>query len=303
MKTNVRRVFKSLFIALHNLIRRDIVFIPPFIKVDATFCGVRSKFLTHSADRVHGGFVRRDNRPDHFSLGEIRFLRRSVRPGGRVLDIGANLGSVAITLAKSEPSCHIYCFEPEPTNYAMLVMNVAMNNIHNITPFNFAVGTSQAYINMYLNEENYGDHRSFPPKGEDVRFMHVRQPTPVLRVDPVATLRDALGTEAPQIIDVIKIDTQGADFDVLRSVLPICGEGTVITIEYSPYHLAEFGETWESIEKVLCNFGVLQKILPSTDDVESIEVSLDQLRDYFEQGKERYAGYIDLALLKYRAVK
>lgn len=52
---------------------------------------------------------------------EIAWMRRVVRPGSQVLDIGANIGFCTFLLSDLVGSGgHVYAFEPEPTNFKHL---------------------------------------------------------------------------------------------------------------------------------------------------------------------------------------
>ena len=290
--------FKEPYLTIRNFFRIDIKEIYPFIKAEVILVGIKLKFLTHKLDKIHGGMIRGDNRRDQLAHGELRYLASIVKPNMKVLDVGANLGSVSITLAKYQPSIKVYCFEPEPKNFGMLVVNIEMNNITNIVPFNAAVGTNEGYINMYLNKNNFGDHRSFEPiKKMEAKEIHSKQKIPISLVNPVRFLNESLLDEAPQNFDIIKIDTQGADFDALRSALPMCKSGTTVVIEFSPFHLSEFGESWETIECVLKNFSQVRLINSEVEKKLSRQVSIQELSKFFNENCAEYKGYLDLSLI------
>ncbi len=48
---------------------------------------------------------------------------------GVVIDIGANMGSYALFAAWNSPDARVYAFEPDPTNYALMRENIAMNGL------------------------------------------------------------------------------------------------------------------------------------------------------------------------------
>lgn len=290
--------FKDPYLRVRNTLRPDIVRVPPFVKANVTLGGIKLSLLTHQEDKIHGGMVRGDNSRDYLTHGELRHLVSKLEPNIKILDIGANLGTVSIMLAKHQPSAKIYSFEPEPTNFGMLLLNMQINDVKNIIPYNFAVGTNESFINMYLNSTNFGDHRSFIPTQElESGQMFDRQKIPILKVNPLRVLNDSLGGDAPNYFDLIKIDTQGADFDVLSAVLPLCKKGTVVVIEFSPFHLAEFGETWESIKGSLDKFSRLQSVNPENETSFTTDMSIDDINEYFLGGKDSYRGYIDLSLI------
>ena len=52
-----------------------------------------------------------------------------LKPGDRVLDIGAHIGSFSIHLARRFPKLHILSFEPHPVTYKLLKKNTDRKNI------------------------------------------------------------------------------------------------------------------------------------------------------------------------------
>jgi hypothetical protein len=58
---------------------------------------------------------------------ERRFFSQLPLVDGTVLDVGANLGIVSVILARRFADRVIYAFEPNPTTYAALQDNLALN--------------------------------------------------------------------------------------------------------------------------------------------------------------------------------
>src|SRR5579859_282974 len=66
-------------------------------------------------------------------------IRRYVRSGDTVYDIGANLGYISLSLAKRVgPTGHVAAFEPIPQNVDALRKNIANNGISNVRVFDVA---------------------------------------------------------------------------------------------------------------------------------------------------------------------
>jgi len=76
---------------------------------------------------------------------EVAVLRRLVRPGMQVVDVGANVGLYSLLLSRlvGEHGC-VYSFEPEPHLCATLRENCGSNGITNVVPFEYAAGPSNA---------------------------------------------------------------------------------------------------------------------------------------------------------------
>jgi hypothetical protein len=79
---------------------------------------------------------------------------------GTYLDIGAHIGLTLIPIAaRSHVKC--FAFEPDPTNYRNLQMNILENCSSNETvkAFNFALFDRKAVLPFELSPNNLGDHR------------------------------------------------------------------------------------------------------------------------------------------------
>src|SRR5579863_3379918 len=71
---------------------------------------------------------------DEYALTRIEF-----RPGDVVVDVGANIGIVALYLARKHPDIRIIAIEPVPTTYQHLQENIDLNGVRNVTGLNCAV--------------------------------------------------------------------------------------------------------------------------------------------------------------------
>lgn len=117
---------------------------------------------------------------------------------GVVFDIGANVGSHSINFAKIAKA--VYAFEPQPRTYYALCANLLLNMVHNVAPFNMALGS----YNGTTHVANLDPTKQNTPMG--VQVGNGTQPVPMRTVDSLEI--------SP--IDFIKIDVEGHEFEVLR---------------------------------------------------------------------------------------
>jgi len=61
-------------------------------------------------------------------------------PNGVMLDIGTNIGTVAIPMSRVKNGATIFAFEPFRQNYILCLENIRRNNAYNIVPMPVAVG-------------------------------------------------------------------------------------------------------------------------------------------------------------------
>jgi len=127
-----------------------------------------------------------------------------------IFDIGANIGITSIFLSKIFPNSSIYSFEPLIDNFEVLKKNT--RDYKNIEVFNFGLGSRNGSFKVYLNEdvENFGGVSFFPK-----RKGHKSEPYAECEVKNTNDVIKEIGIN---YIDLIKIDTEGAEYDILTSL-------------------------------------------------------------------------------------
>jgi FkbM family methyltransferase len=127
-----------------------------------------------------------------------------------VLDIGANAGISAVYFAGSFPNARVHAFEPDPGNCELLRANAqACGRIH-VHPF--ALGAGDGELTLYASDDaaNFGGFSAQrlginPARSKTVPMRHAGRCLAELGIGE---------------IDVLKIDTEGAEWDILTAVDP-----------------------------------------------------------------------------------
>jgi len=135
------------------------------------------------------------------------FIQQDINPE-TILDIGGNIGITSLYFANRYPSAKIIAFEPVPSNFAVLSKNIAP--YPNITGLPIALGKEKGILEMYCSDDpaNNGGF-SFFETGCDVgRKVSVE----------VKEINGVLSEHNIKKIDLIKIDTEGAEYDILTSL-------------------------------------------------------------------------------------
>jgi FkbM family methyltransferase len=137
----------------------------------------------------------------------LNMARAHLRPGGTVVDVGANIGMFTVPLAKMVgPTGRVYAFEPHPRCAAVLRKNLTLNGLDGMAEVREkALYSYVGLANLYFSPksvDNNGDHRIWPDPNEAREHVGVT----------VSTLDDELGGAK---VDLIKIDTQGCEQQVL----------------------------------------------------------------------------------------
>jgi FkbM family methyltransferase len=153
---------------------------------------------------IYNHLMKPRERDEYAPPREFPLAREAVRT---VLDIGANVGVTALYFSQIFPNASIYAFEPAPDNFAVLQRNVA--NCARIRAFNFALGAQDATLELFASDNpiNFGGY-SLHAAGSDT------SKTISIPVRNVAGVLKEIGVEA---VDVIKVDTEGAEWDILTA--------------------------------------------------------------------------------------
>ena len=136
------------------------------------------------------------------------------RPGGVMIDVGANIGATTVPLARRFPGSEFCVFEPHPEVFGTLSTNIALTCLGNVRTWNRAVSNSAATtIDFYAQKGSTNMGLSSTRLNPDIKDHDC------IKVGSVRL--DDVFKDTGQRISVIKIDTQGNELDVLESAREI----------------------------------------------------------------------------------
>ncbi|TWO72207.1 FkbM family methyltransferase [Caenimonas sedimenti] len=138
---------------------------------------------------------------------EIRFLRRALRPGQQVLDIGANYGVYALSMAKTVgPSGRVVAFEPASETARLLAAGIAANGFDQVKLEKAALSSEIGQAQLSLNQDSE----------LNALVRGAAAQAGASETVPVTTLDEALMRHGWQSIDFVKIDAEGEEASILR---------------------------------------------------------------------------------------
>jgi FkbM family methyltransferase len=187
-----RGVFRPWMSRLINLMRPG--------PVDAAYQGASFRFY-HLASATERGAL---FNPD-YNLDELSFLRAHTPEGGVFVDIGANVGTYALTLAgQVGKSGTVIAVEPHPVAHARLAFNRAASGLAQVKLLAAAAGGANGELLMETDADNLGASHvaSGKPGGHTFRV-------------PAFTLQQILSEAGVTKVDALKIDVEGFEDRVL----------------------------------------------------------------------------------------
>jgi FkbM family methyltransferase len=205
---------------------------------------------------IYNHLMKPRERDEYAPPREFPLAREAVRT---VLDIGANVGVTALYFSQIFPNARIYAFEPAPDNFAVLAKNVA--NCDRIRAFNFGLGADDATLELFASDNpvNFGGYSLHAAGSDTSKKVSIR----------VRSVKSVLQEIAVESVDVIKIDTEGAEWDILTAFPePVVRSATYITGELhgnKDFALLEYLSPWfdvgmrKKLSSRLFNFQAIRK--------------------------------------------
>lgn len=182
---------------------------------------------------------------------EIALIKKNIKPGDVIMDIGANIGYYTRILSNLVGSKgKVHAFEPDPVNYKRLVQ--LCGKLHNVILNNKAIGPKTERIKIYTSKTLNVDHRTYKPEVYEAE----------IEIDAVNA--DDYFKNLGQV-HFIKMDIQGFEMSAVRGMERILKENESIKIlsEFWPYGLKLTGssatEYFEYLTSLNFNCYLLEK--------------------------------------------
>jgi FkbM family methyltransferase len=192
---------------------------------------------------------------------ETRFFTKLIRPNMVVVDIGANIGYYTLIAARLlRKSGIVYAFEPERSNYELLVKNIRINNFSNVVSINKAASNKNGETELFLDKTGSGGH-SFSQSNttETAGSAHIE----TISLDSFFenTIRNTR-------VDLIKIDAQGAEGLIIEGAEKILENNDVrIIMEFAPECLRRVGTDPNLLLRKLESLGFKIKYASKKDEI------------------------------------
>jgi FkbM family methyltransferase len=147
-------------------------------------------------------------------------------PSGTVLDIGANLGTFCVPLARKIPKLKFHAFEPQRIINYQLCANVVINSLSNVQTYELALSNRDEQLNLvmpdYAKETNIGAFSVDREVRKNEYECTTASVTNKIYLVPLDLL-------AFSDVKLIKIDVEGHELEVLQG-----GVETIKANNYPP---------------------------------------------------------------------
>jgi FkbM family methyltransferase len=137
-----------------------------------------------------------------------------------IVDIGANVGAASLFFAINFPTADILAFEPSPDTYKLLSENLAA--FPKIQTYELGLSDRDCEVPLFLGKEDAVTNsigRSYLNSSESVSVN-------------LKDARSFLTGRGVDRIDILKIDTEGCELPILRSLIGLIPQTKVIYLEY-----------------------------------------------------------------------
>lgn len=168
----------------------------------------------------HYGLAFYDTYEEIFKKNIYEFKTANLSP--TILDCGANMGVSVLYFSKQFPNAKILAFEPDETVLPYLEKNIQMQNLQNIELYKKGVWTEETELSFYTDNGLGGRmgveyNNQIPSKIKTVR------------------LKDFLC----EPIEMLKIDIEGAEFEVIRDCEDKLHNVEHVFLEYHSFYNEE----------------------------------------------------------------
>lgn len=167
-----------------------------------------------------------------------------------VFDVGANVGLYSLAAAASCPDAVIHAFEPTEEMVERLRKNIALNRFHQIIVNPIAVGQGSGQVYLHYSGGQDGSNQG-------MNFVSAETLLPSDRVVPVISLDDYCQQQHIEVIDLLKMDIEGHEYNALRGAEALLRRGALrcIFMELNNWAVERSGHTVSELVTLLGNHG------------------------------------------------
>ena len=184
--------------------------------------------------------------------GSIQAVAEHLSPDGTFIDVGAHIGYYSLKAATMVgPNGHVISVEPNPQTLPKLRSNIEASHAGVASVWPVACAASESTLQFFAAPESNTGESSLSK--ENASQEGAAPAAYEVRARPL----DAIVKEAKlDRVDVIKIDVEGAEFEVLKGAAQTLDEyRPVLIIELVPEQLKSMGASVDQVTQFLASHG------------------------------------------------
>jgi len=142
-----------------------------------------------------------------FESENLKYFKKTIKKDDVVFDVGANIGIYSLVASKTiGQNGKVYSFEPADRAHSCLLKNIEINKFKNIVPIKKGVS-------------NYSGNATFNVCDDDAYNSLGNEPMrKIIKTEKISvvTIDDFVKENNIKKVDVIKVDTEGAEYLVFK---------------------------------------------------------------------------------------
>lgn len=161
-------------------------------------------------------------------IGERFLVASLLRPGMRIIDVGANIGYYLLMFERAVgPAGEVICIEPSPENLIELKTNIEKNAFRNVRLFQEALGAEEGTVAI-----KSGINGGIADSGQGAYRTRIC----------------SLDVLVKDHIDFLKIDVDGYEWHVLKGARGLIErDRPILFLEFHPLLIDQFGGGWQEL--------------------------------------------------------
>ncbi|ARQ02270.1 hypothetical protein CAK95_26585 [Pseudorhodoplanes sinuspersici] len=159
---------------------------------------------------------------------ELQRVLSYIDNNDNVLIVGTHVGAMVIPFAKRCKA--VAAIEANPDTFALLEMNLRLNDAHNVQAYNIAASDKAETIDFVSSRTNSGGAKRMP-KVRDFRYFYDSPETIAVPAYPLDEyLKD-------QTFSLVFMDIEGSEYFALKGMQNILAKAQTLSVEFIPHHL------------------------------------------------------------------
>lgn len=212
---------------------------------------------------------------DHgiYEYNNITILRALIRGNTTMLDVGANIGLMAIPILSSCRSCNVVSFEPSATVLPYLRATISESQFRDRWELvEKAAGSHEGSASFSISSSSESAYDGF-------RYTNRARSTQTIQV-PVTTIDTTWKSLKRPNISIIKCDVEGAEIDTLEGAEEcIASTKPAILAEWNNANLSAYGRPADSLLRFSEKIGYRLFSIPNIAAISNNEaLSFEMLR-------------------------